>query len=69
MLVFHVAYPGSVGVPQEEDAKLVVLGADFLGNVDSPLPPSEPHQLNQGRLLIYNVAVEEWDVNARWNLV
>ena len=59
MFVFHVADPGSIGVLQEEDGKLVVLGADLLGNVDSPLPPSEPHQLNQGWLPIYKVLVEE----------
>ena len=48
MLVFNVVDPGAIGVLQEEDAKLVVLGADLLGNVDSPLPASESHQLNQG---------------------
>ena len=67
MLVFNVADPGSIGV-QEEDAKLVVLGADLLGNVDSPLPPSKPHQLSQGWLPTCNVVVEGWDVSASWNL-
>ena len=67
--MFHVADPGALGVLQEEDAKLVVLGADLLGNVDSPLPPSEPHQLYQGQLPIYKVLVEEQDVNVSWNLV
>ena len=59
MFVFHVADPGSIGVLQEEDAKLVVLGADLLGNVDSPLPSSKPHQLYQGQLPIYKLLVEE----------
>ena len=69
MLIFYVADPGAIGVLQEEDAKLGVLGADLLGNVDPPLPASKSHQLNQGWLLIYKVVIEEWDVNARSNLV
>ena len=64
MLIFYVADPGAIGVLQEEDAKLGVLGADLLGNVDPPLPASEPHQLHQGWLPTCNVVVEGWDVNA-----
>ena len=69
MLVFNVADSGSITVLQKEDAKLRVFGADLLGNVDSPLPPSKPHQLNQGWLPIYKVLVEGCGENASWNLV
>jgi len=62
VLVFHVAYPISVGVFQEQDAKLCVLGADLLGDVDPSLPSSEPYQLNQGRLPTCKVMVEGYDV-------
>ena len=62
VLVFHVADPGSIGVLQEEDTKLGVLGANLLGNIDPPLPPSKPHRLNHGWLLTYKPVVERCDV-------
>ena len=43
----------SIGVFQEEDAKLCVFGADLLGNIDPSLLPSELHQLNHGQIPNY----------------
>jgi len=43
VLVFHVADPISIGVIQKKDAKLVILGANLLWNIDPSLPASEPH--------------------------
>jgi len=62
VFVFHVADPISIGVFQEQDAKLGVLGADLLGDVDPSLPPSEPHQLNQVQLPTCKVMVGGYDV-------
>ena len=58
----HVVDPISINVFQEQDAKLGVLGADLLGDVDPSLLPSEPHQLNQGWLPTCKVMVERYDV-------
>ena len=58
MLVFHVVDSMSVVVFKEQDAKLCILGADLLGDVDPSLPPSEPQQVNQGQLPTYKVMVE-----------
>ena len=53
--MFHVADPTSVGIFKEQDAKLGVLGADLLRDVDLSLPPWERHKLNQGRLPLHNM--------------
>ena len=45
MFKVNVADPSSVGVNEEEDAKLSVPGADLLRNVDISLPARELYQL------------------------
>ena len=42
VLVFYVADSSFSSVLQEEETKVVVIGANLLGNVDAPLPPWEP---------------------------
>ena len=47
VLVFQIVDLTSCGVIKEEDAKLMIFGANLLGNIDSSLPPLEPDALRQ----------------------